>query len=148
MFRGRYEHNVDDKGRTSFPAKFREVLAGDDRLVITTQLGDPCLIAYPFPAWAEFEKKVAAGRQFDKAMTSLRRHFISAAEECSIDKAGRVLLPQRLRKHADITDSLLWLGQGNTLEIWSAQKWKEVDEAALTAEGIEELRQKLGDMGL
>ena len=150
MFRGRYEHNVDEKGRTSFPAKFREVLAGDERLVVTTKtkLGDTCLIAYPFPAWADFEKRLDEKPTFDRGAVLLRRHFVGAAEECLVDKQGRVLLPARLRKDAGIEDSLVWIGQGRTLEIWASHKWQEQEKAAESPESIEDLRKKLEDMGL
>ena len=58
MFRGRYEHAIDGKGRTSLPSRFREVLAGlgDMRVVITTGL-DPCLVAYPLKEWQAFLKR-------------------------------------------------------------------------------------------
>ncbi|MEE8574020.1 MAG: division/cell wall cluster transcriptional repressor MraZ, partial [Thermodesulfobacteriota bacterium] len=51
MFRGRYEHTIDGKGRLSVPSKFREVLTEkyDTRLVVTT-FGE-CLIAYPNAEW-------------------------------------------------------------------------------------------------
>lgn len=150
MFRGRYEHNVDEKGRTSFPARFREELGAEaeDGLVITNQIGDTCLIAYPFAAWAAFERKVDAQPQFDESMTLLRRHFIGAAEECPIDKQGRVLLPAGLRKDAGISGDVVWIGQGSTIEIWASQTWTEQRNAAKTAEQIKALRQKLGSMGL
>ncbi|CAN0551606.1 unnamed protein product, partial [Laminaria digitata] len=49
MFRGRYEHNVDPKGRLALPAAFKKVLAGQDegQLVVTTHICSPCLVAYP-----------------------------------------------------------------------------------------------------
>ena len=47
MFRGRYEHTIDAKGRTSLPARYRDVLSsiGERRIILTSAL-DPCLVAY------------------------------------------------------------------------------------------------------
>ena len=47
MFRGRYEHTIDAKGRTSLPARYRDVLSsiGERRIVLTSAL-EPCLVAY------------------------------------------------------------------------------------------------------
>ncbi len=60
MFRGVYEHQIDAKGRTSFPAKLRETLVGtyDERLILTTAL-DPCLHAYPVREWEALEAALA-----------------------------------------------------------------------------------------
>ena len=59
MFRGRYEHTIDQKGRTSLPARYREVLAsiGEKRVVLTSSL-DPCLVAYTMPEWLSFEERI------------------------------------------------------------------------------------------
>ena len=60
MFRGRYEHTIDAKGRTSLPARYRDALAalGERRIVVTSGL-DPCLVAYTAPEWAAFEERLA-----------------------------------------------------------------------------------------
>ena len=64
MFRGRYEHTIDAKGRTSLPARYRDVLSsiGERRIVLTSAL-DPCLVAYTAPEWTAFEERLA-GRGF------------------------------------------------------------------------------------
>ena len=64
MFRGRYEHTLDSKGRLSIPVKFREILSGEGngRLVITTF--DDCLIAYPYQEWCVLEERIAALPEF------------------------------------------------------------------------------------
>ena len=74
MFRGRYEHAIDKKGRTSLPARFREVLsaAGESRLVITSGL-EPCLVAYSMSEWLAFEERLSALPQFDPSVAMLRR---------------------------------------------------------------------------
>ncbi|MBK7772890.1 MAG: division/cell wall cluster transcriptional repressor MraZ [Sandaracinaceae bacterium] len=94
MFRGRYEHAIDAKGRTSFPAAFREVLntKGDARLVVTTGL-EACLVAYPMSEWLAFEERLAQLPQFDRSVAMLRRIYVSGAVECEVDKVGRLLIP-------------------------------------------------------
>lgn len=149
MFRGRYDHNVDDKGRTSIPVKFRELLVEPyaDKLIVTNHF-DPCLVAYPYAEWAALEEKIAQQSQFDENIIGLKRFFIAAAVECQVDKAGRVLLPQNLRDYAEITNEVVWTGQVRTIELWSAHKWKEQHEAAKQAESMKTLRASLGRMGL
>ena len=60
MFRGVFEHQIDAKGRTSFPVKLRDTLVGsyDDRLIVTTAL-DACLHCYPVREWEQFETALA-----------------------------------------------------------------------------------------
>ena len=70
MFRGQFTHSVDSKGRISLPARFRDVLvcAGDTRFVLTPALFDPCLHLYPMRAWEEFEEKVSALPNLERAI--------------------------------------------------------------------------------
>src|SRR5438067_4522701 len=124
MFRGRYEHSVDEKGRTSIPVKFREILASqyDDRLIVTNHF-DSCLVACPYSEWVSFDDKVRQKPKFDEAVKALKRLYIGGAVECSIDKQGRLLLPQTLRDHAQIQGGVVWVGQVDTIEIWAKELW-------------------------
>jgi MraZ protein len=130
MFRGHYEHAIDAKGRTSIPARFRDVLASvnDLRLVVTPALFDPCLHVHPMKAWEELEAKIAALPQFDTNVVAFRRKYLSAAVEAEIDKAGRILIPPMLREHADLEKEVLWAGMGRTAELWSRARWKKAQE--------------------
>ena len=80
MFRGRYEHTIDAKGRTSLPARYRDVLTtlGERRIVVTSAL-DPCLVAYTMPEWTSFEEKISKLPQFDRAVQKLKRIYVSGA---------------------------------------------------------------------
>ena len=131
MFRGQFTHSVDAKGRVSLPARFRELLTddGDARFVLTPALFDPCLHLYPMRAWEEFEKKVSELPSLDPNAVRFRRLYVSAAVECELDKAGRVLVPPHLRERAKLDkDEALWAGMGRILELWSKSAW----DAALT----------------
>jgi MraZ protein len=131
MFRGQFTHSVDAKGRISLPARFRDVLLadGDARFVLTPALFDPCLHLYPMRAWEEFEQKVSELPSLDPNAVRFRRMYLSAAVECELDKAGRVLVPPHLRERAELDKSeALWAGMGRILELWSRARW----DAALT----------------
>lgn len=130
MFRGHFEHAIDAKGRTSIPARFRDVLvaANDLRLVVTPALFDPCLHMHPMKAWEELENKIAALSQFDPHVVAFRRRYLSAAVECEIDKTGRILIPPSLRDHAGLEKEVLWAGMGKTAELWSRDRWNKAQQ--------------------
>ena len=111
MFRGRYEHSIDAKGRTSVPSRFREVMTaqGDSKLVLTTGL-DTCLVAYPMAEWLAFEQRLSELPRFDADVVTLKRIYVSGAVECEVDKVGRLLIPAALRKHARLQRDALWAG--------------------------------------
>ncbi|MFW6050319.1 MAG: division/cell wall cluster transcriptional repressor MraZ [Myxococcota bacterium] len=150
MFRGRYEHSIDAKGRTSLPSRFREVLAanGESRLVITTGL-DACLVAYPMGEWLSFEERLSALPQFDPSVAMLRRIYVSGAVECDVDKVGRVLIPQTLRDHADLKRDALWAGMGRHVELWAKERFESMRQSALADdEKRTEMARRLAELGL
>lgn len=126
MFRGQFEHAIDAKGRTSFPSRFRDVLAAgnDMRLVLTRALFDRCLHLYPMRAWEELEAKIAEMPQFEPNVVAFRRMYLSAAVECELDKQGRILVPPTLRDHAELSKDVIWAGMGRTAELWSKERWQ------------------------
>lgn len=150
MFRGRFEHTVDEKGRTSLPARFREKLAaqGESRLVITTGL-EPCLVAYSLREWEAFEERVAQLPSFDKNVARLKRIYVSGATECDIDKLGRIQLTADLRQHANLTREVMWAGLGKTAELWDAPEFKARTKAVLDdAAALEDMTNALAGLHL
>lgn len=150
MFRGQFQHAIDGKGRTSLPARFREVLAAsaDSRLVITTGL-DRCLVAYSMAGWQALEQEIASMPKFNPAIKALRRVYFSAAVECDIDKLGRVLLPANLRSHANLDREVLWCGSGEYLELWNPGDFETLRNELLdTPESRAELERALSELGV
>jgi MraZ protein len=146
VFRSRYEHTIDAKGRLSVPARFREVLAEryDDRLVLTTF--DQCLVAYPLAEWQAIEEKLASMSMASPEVTAFTRLFISGATECEIDKLGRVLIPQALRDHAKLEKDVVIAGQLKKFEIWSKPLWDEEMNRARAQ--LAQLRGAVAQLGL
>lgn len=146
MFKGRYEHALDAKGRLSVPAKFREVLAThyDERLVVTNF--DGCLWAYPVAEWRQVEEKIAALPQFKDAVKALQRVFVSGATETPIDKTGRILLPPTLREYAGIERNVVFVGTTRRIELWAKERWDKVFTDAQGA--LANMGDTLADLGL
>lgn len=127
MFRGQFSHTVDLKGRTSIPAKFREILAAsfDERLILANHF-DGCLWGCPVAEWQALETKVASLSKVDAQVNAFRRVVISSAVECSIDKLGRILIPPTLRDYAGLSKDLIFVGVTDKIEIWAKDRWEEV----------------------
>lgn len=150
MFRGQYAHAIDDKGRTSVPSRFREVLAGqgESRVVITAGV-DPCLVAYPMKEWLAFEERLSQLPRFDPSVAMIRRLYVSGAVELELDKVGRLLIPQTLREIAGLEREALWAGMGKHLELWSKERFEGLRQQVLADEATKrDIAQRLGDLGL
>lgn len=150
MFRGTYEHAIDSKGRTSFPSKFRELLASEDssKLVLTTGL-DPCVVAYPMHAWKAFEERLMKLPQFDKAVRDLKRIYFANAVDVEVDSVGRLLVPPMLREYGKLKRDAVWAGNGSYAELWDKESFHAA-RLAITAdeERREEMAQRLAELGL
>lgn len=150
MFRGRYEHAIDRKGRTSLPSRFREVLSvlGDPRVVLTTGL-ETCVVAYPYGEWLAFEERLSRLPQFDASVSMLRRIYVSGAIECEVDRLGRVLVPGGLRRHAGLERDALWVGMGPHVELWDRGRYEALrDQVLADPEKRTEIARRLAELGL
>jgi MraZ protein len=143
VFRGRYEHTIDAKGRISIPSKFREILGKkDERLVITNF--DHCLVAFPSEEWSLLEQKVGTFSLMKKETSAFFRFFYSSAMDCEIDKQGRLLIPQTLRDYASLQKDVVLVGEGKRIEIFAKERWLE--EARKAEENFDQIRDTLGNL--
>lgn len=146
MFRGQHKHSIDGKGRLSIPARFRDALESDFEAPLYVTVLDGCLVAYPADEWRVLEAQLNSRPQFDKVIRRFRRVFYSPAQECPLDKAGRILLPPSLREQAGLEREAILAGMGKTFEIWSADRHQEMMQRDLGE--LEEIFQGVGDIGL
>lgn len=120
MFFGHYEHSIDEKGRITIPAKYREEL--DESFFVT--LGyDGNLLGYPAEKFFQAGERIRKLSSFDSDARKLRRIHFANAEQVDFDKAGRVLLSSFLRDTANLTDKAVLVGSGDYFELWSPENW-------------------------
>ena len=123
MFLGNYAHTLDEKGRLTIPAKYRNQLAAG--LVVTRSLNDRCLLLMPLERWDSLAAKINALPIADPNSAFLRRVLFSAAEDLLPDKQGRILINQNLRDYAQIQTDVILAGAHSFVELWSPVSWRE-----------------------
>ncbi len=143
MFLGEYQHALDNKGRITIPARFRELLG--ERFVATKGL-DNCIFLYPLDEWKTIEEKLHALPLTRADARSFVRFFFSGASELELDKQGRTVLSGNLRNYAQIEKDVAVIGVGARIEIWSLDKWERYNESA--AASYEEIAEQMVDLGI
>lgn len=150
MFRGTFEHTIDDKGRVSVPARFREFLqaTADDRVVITNFLISKvrCLDVYPHAAWVQLEERLREKPRFDQRVLRFENYYFSAAHDCILDKQGRILLPLTLRDYAGLNRDVVFTSALEKFRIWDSAQWQQVFGEA--EQVIMERPEELTDLGI
>lgn len=124
MFMGKYYNSIDAKNRMIVPSKHRDQLGG--RCILTKGM-DCCLYIYPLGEWERTVEKVSALPQTDRNVRKYIRDVFANAEECEIDKQGRILIPAELKKRVCIDKELVTMGAMSRIEIWSKEVWDDPD---------------------
>ena len=124
MFLSHYQNSVDEKGRMTIPASYREQL--QDGAYIT-QGFDQNLIVLPRTSFDRISTRINQMSLTDPAARQLRRLIFSHAEKIEFDRAGRILIPLFLRQSALLDNAAEVVGAGNHFEIWSPTLWAKQD---------------------
>jgi MraZ protein len=139
---GEFNNTLDEKGRLSFPAKFRDELAVD-RLVVTKGM-DKCLWAFHPAKWAEVKRGIMANTSpFHAASRRVQRTIVAPAQEVEIDKTGRIAIPQSLREYASLVKDCVVSGVDTYFEIWDRDRY-----AAYVEEGDGEFSAAAEELGV
>lgn len=138
LFQGSALNAVDAKGRVSVPASLRSVIErrGDSRTIVLAKHDSfPCLSAYD-PAYAALkhsklerllEKEEESGAQAQLEYQQRNLMAFAATEEVPYDSSGRIVLPTMMRRKGSIQELALFLGAGETFQIWNPTLFLEDD---------------------
>jgi MraZ protein len=122
MFIGEYTHSLDVKGRLAVPAKFRAEL---ERGAVVTRGIDQCLVLYTLKEWNALAEKISQLPMNHANTRSLSRLLLAGAMDVQIDKQGRIIIPDYLRKYAGIGKKAVVAGLYNKIEIWDEGTWEQ-----------------------
>lgn len=125
MFSGRFDHAIDNKGRVSIPARFREVLqkAGLDRLYITNFIVDNerCLQLYLPSDWERLVGRIKEKASFNRNAQLFQIFYIGGAHEVEVNRQGRILIPTKLREFAHLDKEVAFSAMTDHFQVWSRE---------------------------
>lgn len=147
-FSGKHYKSLDTKGRLIVPAPFREILSSNhsSKIIITNEVFDRCLCAYPVEEWQKLMNKVNQMPQTSDPVKYFMRRVIGSAVECEFDKQGRVLVSPALRTDAGLDGDVVMLGLGNRIEIWDKHELEGVADPTKIDKNT--FKEELANLGL
>ena len=143
MFIGEYHHSVDDKGRMAVPAKFRGKL---QKGAVVTKGLDNCLVIYPKTEWEQLAQKLSSLPISQANTRAFSRLMLAGAMDIELDKQGRMIIPEYLRKYGNLEKKVVVAGLYNRLEIWDKDAW-EAYRTDTEAES-NQIAEQLGELGV
>ncbi|MCG5432722.1 division/cell wall cluster transcriptional repressor MraZ [Mycobacterium sp. MYCO198283] len=126
MFLGTYTPKLDDKGRLTLPAKFRDALAGG---LMVTKGQDHSLAVYPRDVFEQLARRAANTSRSSPEARAFLRYLAAGTDEQRPDAQGRITLSSEHRRYANLSKECVVIGSVDFLEIWDAQAWNTYQEA-------------------
>ena len=116
---------VDQKGRLALPRPLRNAMdtASVDRLVVTFS-GESLWAFTPDDFYTRIEEPLEAGDVWDEDVQEWVHAVLAPAQDVSVDKAGRILLPPMLRELAGIEREITVNSVQRRIEIWDREAWQ------------------------
>jgi MraZ protein len=124
LLTGTHPRTLDDKNRVGLPKKIREQL-GDPTTLFVTPGPDQCLWLYTQAGLEQLAEKLDQTPATDAEARVFRRLYFAQTEAVDIDRAGRILIPERLIPFAGIRHEVVLIGVRDHLELWDAERWQQ-----------------------
>jgi MraZ protein len=124
MINGEYRNSLDDKGRFLIPSRIRSEIIGN--VLILTRAVEKCLWVFAPDEWEKISQLImGSSSMFNSRTRLLQRRIIAPAQECEIDKSGRITIPPSLRQSADLESKkeAIILGVQSYMELWDVDAY-------------------------
>tara|TARA_B100000989_G_C19477342_1_gene443526 strand:+ start:50 stop:505 length:456 start_codon:yes stop_codon:yes gene_type:complete len=120
MFLSTYENRLDKKGRVSVPATFRSYLSnlGYNGIICFPSFNHQCIESWPQDRIEMITSAIDNLNPFEEKKDYFATSILAESINLQFDGEGRILLTNKLIKHAKIKNNMLFVGQGKTFQIW------------------------------
>jgi MraZ protein len=120
---GTHHGRLDDKKRLAFPKRVRELM-GEPKTLFVTPGPDQCLWVYTKAGLEQLAVKLDETPATDAEARVFRRLYFARTEAVNLDRAGRILVPERLIQFANLQHEVVLIGVRDYVELWDAQRWQ------------------------
>ena len=138
-FVGSYSHSLDAKKRVFIPAKFRDDLG--ETFYITRKF-DTYLSIYTADDWDAYTDKIE--KLPESIAADIQDFILGGAQKCTLDSNGRIIIEDRLLKHAKIDKNIVFVGAGRQIRVWAEELWEDREQKR----DFEKMRDILKEYGL
>ena len=120
MFLSTFENKLDKKGRVSVPASFRSYLSnlGYNGVICFPSFNNQSIEAWSQNRIEKISNAIDSLSPFEEKKDYFSTSILSESINLQFDSEGRILLTKKLLKHAKFKNSMLFVGQGKTFQIW------------------------------
>ena len=127
MFLSIYENKLDKKGRVSVPASFRSYLSnmGYNGVVCFPSFNNQSIEAWPQDRIEKISNAIDSLNPFEEKRDFFATSILAESTNLQFDSEGRILITEKLLKHAKIKNSMLFVGQGKTFQIWEPTSFEK-----------------------
>lgn len=134
MLTGEYEHTLDEKNRLFISNRLRSLIDSDrygrDFFLVFGPNG--ILSLYPEKYFQQIVLAGAPGKAAPDEAVSFERLSFALASKVELDRQGRLLLNDKLRKRANLGTNLTLVGIRDHIELWNSEDWERYLQDNLT----------------
>ena len=127
MFLSSYENKLDKKGRVSVPATFRSHLSsmGYNGFITYPSFNHSALEACSQDRIEKLSNTIDSLNPFEEKRDYFATSILSESSNLQFDTEGRVSITEKLLKHANIKNNILFVGLGKTFQIWEPNNFEK-----------------------
>jgi len=132
LFLSTFEKQIDKKGRVSVPPTFRAVLAAQpfSGIIVYPSFVHACIEACGMDRLERLYARINDLDPFSEERDAFATAILGGAIQLPFDSEGRVVLPEALLEKCGIKDAGVFIGKGETFEIWSKESFAAHESAA------------------
>ncbi len=127
LFLSSFQNKIDKKGRVSVPAPFRAVLATQpfQGIIAYASFVNPCIEACGMERLTKISQRIEELDPFSEERDAFATTILGGSVQLTFDGEGRILLPELLLSVASLTENAMFVGKGETFEIWEPKSFAE-----------------------